>query len=129
MLEPLQLRDVAPSGLLVIVRLGSEILGDKVLLSQSTRTFERWGFFGFSAFEVPGNYWQLLARLQPLILDRPKVLTAEAPKLLDAGFALLPTLNQPHWTVVLSEPTATQFARVRAVFDGPMDNPVWTPRR
>lgn len=127
--EPLQLREVAPSGLLMVMRLGSETLGDKALAVQSSRTFERWGFYGFSVFEVPGGDWRMLARLQPLILDRPKVLTAEAPRLLAAGFPIFPTLNHPHWTVVLSEPSAGQFARVRDVFDGPIDNPVWTPRR
>jgi hypothetical protein len=49
--------------------------------------------------------------------------------LVSAGFPLFPTAGFPHWTVVLSEATSAQFARVRALFEGPLDNPAWNGTR
>ena len=79
-------------------------------------------------FEVPNGDYGLLARLVPIVKVRPKLFEAHGAQLLSAGFPLLPTADHPHWTVVLSEPTPAQFTRVRALFDGPKDNPAWSGR-
>lgn len=68
------------------------------------------GVHAFSVFEVPDHDFEELARLEPILLSRPKLLEASGPDLLTAGFPLLPTANYPHWSVVLSEPTATKMA-------------------
>lgn len=73
-----------------------------------------------------------LAAARPAPANRYRrryVLTVEAAARLQAGFPLLPTEDHPHWTVVLSEPTREQFARVRPLFNGPFENPAWTGRR
>ena len=80
-------------------------------------------------FEVPGGDYHLLARLRPIVAERRVVFEARARDLLDDGFPVLPTLDHPHWTVVLSEPTPGQFDRVRRHFRGPVDNPAWAGRR
>ena len=89
----------------------------------------RWGFDEFSVFEVPGGDDTHLARLVPIVALRPKLFRANGPELVSAGFPLFPTADIPHWTVVLSEATSVQFARVRALFDGPLDNPAWDGTR
>ena len=66
-----------------------------------------------------------LARLRPLVADRRQLLIADGMALVEAGFPLLPTLEAPHWTVVLAAATATQFERVRTHFNGPIDNPAY----
>jgi hypothetical protein len=109
--------------------MGSQTLGDTPLTNQCARTSLRWGLYGFSVLEVPDGDWQLLARLRPILTDRRYVLTVQAATLMRAGFPLLPTQDHPHWTVVLSEPTPAQFARVRQLFDSPFENPTWTGRR
>jgi hypothetical protein len=48
--------------------------------------------------------------------------------MVDDGFPVLPTLDHPHWTVVLSTPAAAQFERVRRHFHGPIENPAWAGR-
>ena len=48
---------------------------------------------------------------------------------LDDGFALIPTMDTPHWTVVLAAATAGQFERVRAHVRGPVDNPTYRSSR
>ena len=85
----------------------------------------RWGIWGFSVLEVPDGDYKLLARLRPIVTQRRLLLVADGHDLVTSGFPLLPTLDFPHWTVQLSEPTPAQFARVRAHFRGPQPNPAW----
>lgn len=123
--EPLQLRPAGPPNLVVVIRLGERTLSDEKLAEQCERAHGRWGLHGFSVFEVPDGDYDLLARLVPIVTVRPKLFEASGAELVGAGFPLLPTADHPHWTVVLAEPTSTQFARVRALFDGPKPNPAW----
>jgi len=128
-LEPLSLRHQGPPTTLVLTRLGARTLEENRLADQCERTRGRWGFDGFSVFEVPAGDYAHLARLVPIVALRPKLYRAEGGALLDAGFPLFPTGDFPHWTVVLSEATPAQFARVRAQFAGPLDNPAWEGTR
>lgn len=57
---------------------------------------------------------------------RRRLFLADGPAVVEAGYPLLPTLDHPHWTVVLSEPTPAQFERVRSLFRGPVENPAWS---
>ncbi len=123
--EPLQLRDQRLPDKLVVIRLGSNTLSDRHLGGQCERTSFRWGFFGFSVFEVPDGDYGRLARLRPFVTQRPLLFEAAGAALLEAGFPLLPTEDYPHWTVVVPTSTSEHFAKVRTLFDGPMDNPVW----
>jgi len=127
--EPLSLRHQGPPGALVLIRLGARTLDDAKLAEQCDRTRGRWGFDGFSVFEVPDGDYTHLARLVPIVALRPKLYRAEGAALVDAGFPLFPTADFPHWTVVLSEATSAQFSRVRALFSGPLDNPAWDGTR
>ena len=127
--EPIQLRSAQPPETIVVIRLGERTLEDVKLVDQCARTHGRWGFHGFSVFEVPNRDYGLLARLVPIVTVRPRLFEADGAALVGAGFPLFPTADHPHWTVVLSEPTPHQFARVRSLFDGPKPNPAWSPRR
>lgn len=53
------------------------------------------------------------------------MLIADGHELVEDGFPLLPTLDAPHWTVVLASPTTGLFDRVRTHFRGPIDNPAY----
>ena len=87
------------------------------------------GVSGGSPFwRVLAGDYQQLARLRPIVAERRLLLVASGPDLVASGFPLLPTLDHPHWTVVLSEPTADQFERVRVHFHGPIENPAWSDR-
>ncbi len=128
--EPLQLREATTPTTLILVRFGRTTLSDDKLRQNCEVTFARWGLHGFSVFELPDGDYKRLARLLPLLLDRQWVLEAAGADLLTHGFPLLPTREHPHWTIVLAEPTSTQFARVRNHFSDPKRNPVWAgPRR
>jgi hypothetical protein len=109
--------------------MGTTTLDDQKLSEQCERSFLRWGINGISVFEVPDGDFATLARLAPIVTVRRKLFEARARDLLDNGFPLLPTADHPHWTVVLSDATPTQFTRVRACFRGPIDNPAYLERR
>lgn len=126
-MEALTLRPDPIPDLLVVVRLGSTTLEDHALHKSVAESHERWGVWGFSVLEVPDGDYQLLARLRPIVTTRRQLLVAHGSDLVTAGFPLLPTLDHPHWTVVLSSPSGGQFASVRQLFRGPVPNPVWSP--
>jgi len=123
--ESIRLRDEAVPDLLVVVRLGSNTLLDQHLAKSTAECHAQWGIRGFSVLEVPGGDYEELARLRPVVAARQKLLIARGADLITAGFPLLPTLDAPHWTVVLAEATPAVFAVVRGHFEGPIDNPAW----
>lgn len=127
-MEPLTLRRQSIPDVLVVVRLGSVTLNDPHLSRSVAESYDRWGIWGFSVLGVPDGDYALLARLRPIVATRRRLLVADGPALVAAGLPLLPTLDHPHWTVVVSEPTAAQFAKARTSFRGPVDNPAWTGR-
>ncbi len=127
--DPLWLRGERPPALLVLLRLGRNTLTDDKLRDSCDDAFRRWGLFGFSAFGLgPGGYAEL-ARQVPLLPTRQWVMEAASSDLLDDGFPVLPTGDQPHWTVVLAAPEPTHFERVRRHFSDPIRNPIWPGRR
>lgn len=125
MTEPLPLRD-EPVPAVLVVRLGARTLDDDHLARATAEAHERWGLWGFSVLEVPAGDFGQLVRLRPIVATRRRLFLADGPAIVEAGFPLLPTLDRPHWTVVLSEPTPAQFERVRSLFRGPVENPAWS---
>jgi hypothetical protein len=113
----------------VLIRLGRNTLTDAHLEAASEDAFDKWGLFGFSTFGLGEGGYTELARFVPLVPYRQWVMEARTDALIADGFPLLPSNDHPHWTVVLSEPSPTQFARVRPHFSDPMRNPVWIGRR
>ena len=127
--EPLVLRDQPVPDVLVLIRLGSKTLADDHLRRSCELCHGRWGFWGFSVFEVPGGDYGALVQARPFVAHRRLLFVADGPDLVSAGFSVLPTEEAPHWSVVLSEPTPLQFARVRRHFRGPVENPAWAGHR
>lgn len=126
--RPLILREAARPRTLIVIRLGSSTLSDERLADDCASLHKQSGVFGFSVLEVPDDSYEQLARLRPFVTSRRLILVAEGNELVAAGFPLLLTMDHPHWTVVVAEPTPTQFALVRSHFHGPVDNPVWAGR-
>ena len=123
--DDLKLRNERVPERLVMVRLGRNTLTDTKLEETCIDTFDSWFLFGFSVFGLPDGGYEELTRVLPLVAQRRWVMEASSRTLLDAGFPILATRGAPHWTVVLSEPTPAQFARVRPFFSEPIQNPAW----
>ncbi|MCL4433982.1 MAG: hypothetical protein M1399_04330 [Actinobacteria bacterium] len=127
--EPLILRESSIAEVLIAIRLGANTLADSYLSRSCEECYGRWGIWGFSVLEVPNGDYTRLARLRPLVAERRIIWKANGFDLVAAGFPILPTVDFPHWTVVVSGPTSSQFERVRNTFTGPIENPVWSGRR
>lgn len=125
MLDDLELRNERAPERLVMIRLGRNTLIDTKLEETSIDTFDNWFLFGFSVYGLPDSGYEGLTRVVPFVALRQWVMEASSRALLDAGFPTLATKEAPHWTVVLSEPTPTQFARVRRFFSEPKQNSAW----
>lgn len=126
--KPIVLRGEAVPARLVVLRMGVSTLTDEALAFACSNAYDEWALHAFAVLELPDGDWDQLARVMPIVRRRPKALEASGPELLQAGFPLLPTNSRLHWSVVLSEPTPEQFARIRQQFHGPIDIPVWTGR-
>ena len=123
--QPLVLRDEAVVPGLLVVRMGVHTMSFERLTESAEQCHENWGFWGLSVFEVPDGDYERLARQRPASAAGSRMLIADGHELVDDGFPLLPTLDAPHWTVVLAAPTAALFERVRGHFRGPIENPVY----
>lgn len=119
----LELRDEPVLPGLLVVRLGAHTLDDASLHRSAAECYGRWGIWGFSVLEVPNGDFEQLAEVRPIVGERRQFLIARGAELVNDGFPLLPTLEWPHWTLVLAEATPAQFARVRTHFTGPIPNP------
>ncbi len=71
--------------------MGSNTLSDNALAQACERADTVMGRHAFSVFEIPDHDYVELARLEPILVTRPKVLEASGPEHVAAGFALLPT--------------------------------------
>lgn len=114
---------------LVLIREGVNTLTDIALATACERAHELTGIYGFSVLELPPGGYEALARLRPLLRIRRQLRTANGHALMAAGFALLPTWEYPHWSVIVSNPGPRQFSHVRSLFSQAIPNPTYQPRR
>ena len=128
--EPLQLRTAAPPETIVVIRLGERTLEDSKLVDLSRAADARsMGLTRLLGLRGAQRRLSIARSAGADCHGAPASLRKRAAPLSSrAGFPLFPTADHPHWTVVLSEPTPAQFGRVRALFDGPKQNPAWSGR-
>jgi hypothetical protein len=124
-LEPITLRSGEPVPGMLVVRLGTRTLDEDLLRRSITACHYRWGIWGFSVLGTPGASLDELAAIRPVVATRPRIFVAEATSLVMDGFVLLPTLESPHWTVVLADDSGEQLNRVRRHFREPLPNPAY----
>lgn len=103
-------------------------LQDEFVLRATALTRARWGFDGISVFEAPDGDLAELARRIPAMAERPTVLVAAGADIRHAGFPLLDTAGELHWTIVLADTTSATLGRLREVFSDPLNNPGYRRR-
>ncbi len=121
-MRPIVVRDEeAPDDVVVVVR-GGEMNGDTVRRT-ATDAFDEFGIYTVSVFLA------LDATVDELCQDRPelqrygKVRLTTAGRLRMLGFALVPTLDRPHYDVVLPDIADATLDRLELGFDRPIPNP------
>ncbi|MGB6059030.1 MAG: hypothetical protein WBF71_12300 [Microthrixaceae bacterium] len=86
------------------------------------RTFAVHGMFGISVEGVIDTTVQEACRGERLVSYR-KVRLSTFGRVREAGFALLPTFDHPHFTVVLADLSELILVRLNRCFDSPIPNP------
>jgi hypothetical protein len=110
---------------LVLLRFGVNTLSDASLARLCEESFARMGLNAFSVFGLPPGGYDELARLVPIFVHRRQFLEASAEDVIDAGYSLLPTNANPHWSVIVPAPTPHHCGIIRGLFSGPITNPLW----
>jgi len=124
--DAIQLRGTPAGSPLLVVRGGENALEHDLIRKASALTRARWGFDGISVFEAPGGSLEELCRRNQGIAGRQRIRTAFGDVLRQAGFPILDTAGDLHWSIVLPDTETRTLDRLRSVFSPPFDNPGYT---
>lgn len=119
-LLPLRSED-PPDDTVVIVR-GGEMVSNHIRRT-ATRSFEEFGFYGVSVFAALDTDVDELCGREPELGRYGKVRLSTVGRLRRERFAVIPTLDRPHFDIVLPDITADTLERLESAFDAPIPNP------
>jgi hypothetical protein len=119
--RPIIVRDEEPPDDTVVVVRG-EMNGDTVRRTASD-TFDEFGIYTVSVFLALDDTVEVLCRDRPELERYGKVRLATAGRLRILGFALVLTLDRPHYAVVLPDLADATLDRLELGFDRPIPNP------
>lgn len=123
-MSPLVLRhEDPPADAAVIIRAG--IMARDSVVRAATTSFDNHGFYGVSVFAaIEMTIEELVARTPELSRDRYRQLRqSTVGKLRMAGYALLATLERPHFDIVLPDLEPATLARLDRCFSSPFETP------
>jgi hypothetical protein len=122
-MNPLVLRDELPPDDTVVVVRGGE-MNSEFVRRTATRSFEEFGIWAVSVFVADGVAVVDVCRAVPDLERYGKIRLSTVGRLRTLGFALIPTLDYPHFDVVLPDVEPTTLERLELGFDPPVPNPV-----
>jgi len=114
----------APDDAIVVVR-GGEMNSDTVRRT-ATDAFDEYGVYSVSVFVAIDASVEELCRERTELQRHGKIRLSTAGRLRSLGFALVPTLDRPHYDVVLPDLTDATLDRLETGFDRPVLNPCRT---
>ncbi|MHB1446097.1 MAG: hypothetical protein ACYCTI_08575 [Acidimicrobiales bacterium] len=121
-MSPILLRDEdPPDDVIVVVRGG--LMTSSYVRESATDTFDEYGIFAVSVFLAMDQTLDELCQGEPFLNRYGQVRRSTVGRLHAAGFALLPTLDRPHYDVVLPDLTGRTLDRLESSFDPPQPNP------
>jgi hypothetical protein len=121
-MRPIVVRDEeAPDETVVVVR-GGEMNGDTVRRTAAD-AFDEFGIYTVSVFLTLDATVDEICRERPELQRYGKVRLTTAGRLRSLGFALVPTLDRPHYDVVLPDLANATLDRLELGFDRPIANP------
>ena len=121
-MSPILLREEEPPGDTIVVIRGGEMASDSIrhTIRNSYREDRVFAVSVFLALDLPAEE---LCSTEPFIVRYAKVRFSTVQRIRGAGFALLPTLERPHYDVLLPDDSDETLARLEAAFDPPVPNP------
>jgi hypothetical protein len=121
-MNPLVLRDELPPDDTVVVVRGGEMNSEFVRASAQD-AFDDFGVFSISVSLTLDTSVEELCSTDRRISRYGKVRLSTAGRLRELGFALLPTLDRPHYDVVLPDLDDETLDRLELGFDPPIPRP------
>lgn len=121
-MEPLLLRDEEPPDDVVVVVRGGE-MNSAYVRKAAISSHDEFGIYGISVFAALEVDAMTLCRSEPGLAGYGKVRLSTAGRLRALGFVLLPTLDRPHFDVVLPDLDDDTLDRLELGFDNPIPNP------
>lgn len=121
-MRPLVLRNEEPPDEAIVVVRGGEMKSDFVR-ETARDSFEEFGVYAISVFLALDLPVDELCASEPYLARYGKVRVSTAGRLRDQGFALLPTLDRPHYDVVLPDLSDRTLDRLEESFEAPVVNP------
>ncbi|MBL8777016.1 MAG: hypothetical protein JNK12_13825 [Acidimicrobiales bacterium] len=103
-------------------------MASESMVRAAERTFAVYAVYGISVEGVLDRTVQEACRGERLVGYR-RVRLSTFGRVREAGFALLATFDQPHFTLVLADLTELSLARLDRCFDEPIPNPGRPPER
>lgn len=124
-IEPFMRHEELPTSSVLVVR-GGPITAEKLLRAarreQAVYTWRGVPLACVSAEAVTGD-WTLERVLAEHLATRTTYATTTVGRVLEAGLALLPTFDSPHYDVVLEDSTDQEVARLMSILSDPIRNP------
>lgn len=121
-MTPIILRDEqVPPDAAVVVR-GGEMNGESVRRT-AIGSHAEYGIFAVSVFVAFDVSVEQLCQERPELQRYRKVRLSTVDRLRSLGFALIPTLDRPHYDVVLPDVDDITLDRLELGFDLPIVNP------
>lgn len=121
-MNPIVLRTEEPPEDTVVVIRGGEMTGDFVRRT-ATAAHEELGIFAVSVFLTLDLPVEELCALEPFLVRYGKVRMSAVGRLRAGGFALIPTLDRPHYDIVLPDLADPTLLRLDGCFDATRKNP------
>ena len=121
-MRPVVLRDDEPPDDAVVVIRGGEMVSEFVRRS-AERNHQEFGFFGVSVYLAEGVTVEVLCATVSQLTRYAKVRLSTAGRLRSRGFELAPTLERPHFDVMLPDLSDATLSRLNECFDRPVPNP------
>jgi hypothetical protein len=120
--KPFVLRDEDPPDDAVVVIRGGEMESDSVRRS-AERNHDAFGFYGISVFVAVDQPVRVLCANLGQIARYSKVRLSTAGRLRSEAFPIIPTLDRPHFDIVLPDLEHRTLARLDGCFGPPQPNP------
>ena len=121
-MTPIVVRDEEPPEDVVVVVRGGEMNGDHVRRT-ATDAHDEYGIYAVSVFLAVDVSVDRLCRERPELQRYGKVRLSTVGRLRSLGFALIPTLDRPHFDIVLPDLDGATLDRLEVGFDLPIPNP------
>lgn len=121
-MKPIVLRAEEPPEDTVVVIRGGEMT-EEFVRRTATDAHDELGIYAVSVFLALDADVDALCSAEPFLVRYGKVRMSTVGRLRSEGFPLIPTLERPHYDVVLPDLLPSTLERLDRCFDPPIPNP------